>query len=442
MNKEQLKELAMRRIDEDREEIIALSREIYAHPETGYRETRTTETLATALAGLGLPIERNIAVTGVRAFANGEKEGPKIAVIGELDSVVCPEHPDCDPATGAMHACGHNFQTSVMYGVAASLIRSGVMRELDGRVDFMAVPAEEYIELDYRKKLRDEGRIRYYAGKPELISRGAFDGVDAVMMVHNFPIRKDGYSCAPMNTGNGFIGKKTWFIGRQAHAGAAPWDGINALNMATLAINNMHAQRETFKDMDRVRVHQIINKGGDIANAVPARVELETTVRARTVPALMDANRKVNRSIRAAAIALGGEAVVEDAPGQMPLKANPDLAEVFRQNAERFYAPETILPCMESTGSFDMGDLSLLMPVLHGITSGIEGGLHGADYRVVDIDDALIIPVKIMACTVIDLLADGAARMREIKARFTPEMTKEEYLKMLKSMENRFDYKD
>ena len=442
MDKEQMKQLVIQQVDRDRDAILALGKEIYQHPETGYREVRTTETLAKALEELGLPVDRNIAYTGCRGYANKGKKGPKIAVMGELDSVVCHNHPDCDPTTGAMHACGHNIQVSVMYGVAAALIHSGVMEQLDGSVDFMAVPAEEYIELDYRKSLRDEGKIRFYAGKAELAYRGAYDDVDMCMMAHNFPIEADGYKCAPMNTGNGFIGKKTHFLGKQSHAGAAPWDGVNALNMATIAINSMHAQRETFKDKDCVRIHQIINRGGDIVNAVPDDVELETTVRARNLTALKDANDKVNRCIRGAAIAMGGGATVEDSPGQMPLAADKTMAEIFKGNAVRFYPEEKILPCMESTASFDIGDLSLFMPVLHCITSGVEGGLHSKDYRIIDLEDAFITPVKMLACTVIDLLADGASEAARVKKNFKPEMTKDEYIQLLLSLEQNLTYKD
>lgn len=442
MELEELKQRAAAQIDKDRESIIALSKMIYDHPETGYREVRTTKVLADALSQLGLDVETEIAVTGCRARANQEKDGPKVVVMGELDSVICPSHPHCDPNTGAVHACGHNFQTSVMVGVADALIRSGVMEHLDGKVDFMAVPAEEYIELDYRKHLREEGKIHFYAGKPELVYRGAFDDVDMCMMVHNWPMAEAHYKCAPMNTGNGFIGKKTYFRGKQAHAGAAPWDGVNALNMATLAINNMHAQRETFREKDCVRVHQIINHGGDIVNSVPDNIELETTVRARSLPALMDANNKVNRSIRAAAIALGGEAIVEDSPGQMPLNADKNLAALFAENAKRFYQAEDILPCLESTASFDIGDLSLFMPVLHGITTGIRGGLHSKDYEIVDFEDALITPIKILCCTLIDLLYDGAKGCATVKDQFVPQMTKEAYIDTLFSMERTYDYKD
>ncbi|MEG0754410.1 MAG: amidohydrolase [Angelakisella sp.] len=382
MDKQLLKELVLAQVDKDREKILAVGKKIYENPETGYREVKTTETLYNALTDLGLSVDKDIAVTGCRGYANRDKAGPKVVVMGELDSVVCNDHPHCDKATGAVHACGHNIQTSVMYGVAAALVHSGALEYLDGAIDFMAVPAEEYIELDYRTSLKEAGQLRYFAGKPELIYRGAFDDVDICMMAHNFPIAQNGYKLALKNTGNGFIGKKTMFIGKQSHAGAAPWDGVNALNMASLAINNMNAQRETFKEADCVRVHQIINKGGDIVNAVPADVQMETTVRARNLNALKDANNKVNRSIHAAALALGGHAEVFDSPGQMPLKADDNLADILLENAKQFYKEEEILPCMESTASFDMGDLSLLMPVMHCITTGIEGGLHSKDYRI------------------------------------------------------------
>lgn len=440
MGREDLKQRVLDQIDARRDVYLKLGKEIYENPETGYREVKTTKILADALESLGMETERNIAVTGCRAHGNPGKDGPKVVVMGELDSVVCIDHPDCDKTTGAVHACGHNIQTTVMYGVADALIHSGVMEELDGKVDFMAVPAEEYIEMDYREGLRQEGKLHYFSGKAELTYLGAFDDVDMCMMVHNFPILEDGYRLAPCNTGNGFIGKNTVFVGKQAHAGAAPWDGINALNMANLAMTAMAYQRETFKEADTVRVHQIINKGGDIVNAVPADVHLETTVRAGNLPALKAVNEKINRCIQGAAIALGGKAVVTDMPGQMPLKADANLAECFKENALRFYKEEEILPCLKSTASFDMGDLSLYMPVLHGITSGITGGLHSKDYRIVNEEDAYIIPIKIMACTLIDLLADGAKQAKEVKEQFKPVMSKEEYLQYLVDTQQKHTY--
>lgn len=434
----QLKKIAFAQTDKDRESILALGREIYKHPETGYRETATTKRLADALECLGLEVERNIAVTGCRAHTE-KTDRPKIAVMGELDSVICDDHPDCVPKTGAVHACGHNIQVSVMYGIASALTRTGILKELGGSIDFMAVPAEEYIELDFRKKLKEAGKIKYYSGKAELAYKGAFDDVDMCMMIHNWPL-SDGYKTAPQNTGTGFVGKKVTYIGKQSHAGAAPWDGINALNMAMIAINSMHVQRETFKDSDFVRVHQIITKGGSLLNSVPSEVKAEICVRSMNIPALLKANEKVNRCIRGAAIAMGGHAEIEDSPGQMPLKSCDAMADIFVRNAEAFYRKDEILPCLQATASFDMGDLSMFMPVLHSISSGVSGGLHSKDYRVFNEEDAYIIPVKIMTGTLIDLLYGQAETARKIIKRFVPICTKKEYLQLLDDIEKIIRY--
>ena len=152
------------------------------------------------------------------------------------------------------------------------------------------------------------------------------------------------------------------------------------------------------------------------------------------------AKEKVNRCIQGAAIAMGGHATVEDSVGYLPMYPDRTMAAFFTENAKRFYPEETILPCMDSTGSFDIGDLSHFMPILHCITSGVTGGLHSADYRVVDVEDAFITPVKMLACTVIDLLCDGAAGAKEVKANFKPVMTKAEYIETILGLEQKLEY--
>ena len=433
--KKELKNKVITTIDENATHYLNIGRDIYNNPETGYKEFRTTEKLFELFNDLGLNTKKNIAYTGCRAFANEEKKGPKIAIMGELDSVICPDHVDSSKETGAMHACGHNIQVTVMYGVAHALVKSGIMDDLDGRIDFIGVPAEEYIETVYREELKKKGEIKYYSGKPELIYRGSLDDTNICMMVHNFPIMESGYKVAPCNTGNGFIGKTTRFIGVQSHAGGAPWDGINALNMATLAMSGMSFQRETFKDADKVRIHQVITKGGQALNSVPSEVILETTVRASNIKALTDANEKVKRSIKGAAIAIGGEAIVNDMPGQMPMNPEIGLSKIFLDNAKHFYSEEEIMPYLDTTSSFDMGDISHIMPVLHGITSGITGGLHSKDYKIISEIDAYIIPIKIMTLTLIDLLYNNAEKAKKIIKDFKPIMTKEEYLNYLEEVE-------
>ena len=259
-------------------------------------------------------------------------------------------------------------------------------------------------------------------------------------MAHNYPISEQGYKCSPASAWNGFIGKQVKFVGKQAHAGGAPWDGINALNMANLAMTGMHFQRETFHDDDKVRIHGIITKGGEVVNSVPDDVEMELTVRARNIEALKDANEKVNRAIKGAAITIGGTAVIEDTPGQMPLKYNKGLAKAYEENARMFYEEKEILPYLDTTASTDMGDVSLLMPVLHSLSSGITGGLHSKDYRIVDKEDAYITPVKIFCCMLIDLLWDQAKEAESIMKEYKPDLSKEQYLEMMDSMERTICY--
>ena len=111
----------------------------------------------------------------------------------------------------------------------------------------MAVPAEEYVEIAYRLKLREEGKLHYLGGKQELIYTGAFDDINLAMMVHSAkgcpePAVYMGESS------NGFIGKTIQYLGQEAHAAEAPDQGVNALNAAMLGLMGIHALRETFRD--------------------------------------------------------------------------------------------------------------------------------------------------------------------------------------------------
>ena len=104
---------------------------------------------------------------------------------------------------------------------------------------------------------------------------------------------------------NGLVAKRARFMGRASHAGAAPERGINALNAATLALQAIHMQRETFRDEDHIRVHPIVTHGGTTINVVPADVRLETFVRGTSYDAIADAAAKVDRALKAGALAVG-----------------------------------------------------------------------------------------------------------------------------------------
>lgn len=442
MNVNELKRLCIEEIDKNRDKIIAVGEKIYTTPELGYKEVETTKTAVEFLKSLNVDVVENIAVTGCMTTLNEDKEGPKVAIIGELDSVVCPEHKDSNEI-GNTHCCGHNVQMGGMLGCALGIVNSGVYKHLDGKINFMAVPAEECIDLEFRKGLQDTNQIKYFGGKQELVHRGTFDDVDMCMMFHalNF---ENGKNCVVNSYTNGFIAKSVTFLGKSSHAGITPNLGVNAYVMSTLATNNINAQRETFKDEDKVRISSIVNHGGDVVNVVPSKITMEFMVRAATVDAMMDANEKVNRSLNAAAIAMGGKVVIEDSIGFLPLATNLDMGTVFKKNFIELMNGDdsTIEETLITAGSTDFGDMSQLMPCLHPWIGGVSGALHTKDYEMDDKELAYIIPAKAMAMTLIDLLYDDAKEAKNVIDNYTPLFTKEEYLKFMDDNTNThvFDY--
>lgn len=425
MTKEELKELVLSEIDKNKERIIAIGDEIFRNPELGFKEYKTSRLAADTLKSLGLPCEEGLALTGVKAVAKGRETGPRVMVMGELDAVVCPLHPCADPQTGAAHSCGHNSQIASMLGAAIGL--APFMKHLDGDAVFAAVPAEEYVELEWRERLREDGKIVFFGGKQEFIRLGVLDDVDMGMMIHSHAgvtQRKFLLSC----DSSGFIGKLVRFTGKEAHAGAAPFEGVNALNAAALSLMAINSQRETFREADRIRIHPIITKGGDLVNIVPADVRMETYVRGRTIEAVVDASEKVNRALKGSAMAIGAQVEITEVPGYLPLIQDPSLNDLFGRNSEALLGPDANLTGYELMGATDAGDISSIMPFMHISTGGYTGTAHSKEFTICDQEMAYVMPARAMAMTVVDLLWDHAAKAKEIKAAYTPKFDREGYV--------------
>ena len=440
LSKEELKRRASEVIDSRADELVNLAQEILNNPEPGFRETKTSRLVARKFGEMGLPSRAGLALTGVRADVPGATAGPTLAILGELDSLIVNEHPHADGTTGAAHACGHHCQVGMMLGAAMALSQPEILNSLSGRLVFMAVPAEEYIEIEYRDNLRRQGKIEFLGGKPELVKLGEFDDVDMAMMVHTTSNPQEKQLCIS-ETNNGTIAKRIQFIGRGSHAGGAPHLGINALNAASLALSAIHYNRETFRDEDSIRVHPIITKGGEAVSAVPADVRMETFVRGRTVAAIMDANAKVDRALKAGALAVGGEVIIQTIPGYLPITQNRSMSDAFKSNAEGLVGQENVGHASHRGGSTDMGDLSQLMPAIHPYVGGATGLGHGSDYVVRDYALAVVTAAKALASTAIDLLADGAALGSGIVSAHRPEMTRPQYLAFMRGLASEEHFK-
>ena len=440
MNRDELKRHVFGAIDRRGEEIIGLGERIRRHPELGFKELKTARLVEETLGKLGLAPRAGLALTGVRAEAAGRAgAGPTLALLGELDGLVVAGHPEADPATGAAHACGHNAQIAGLLGAAMGLVEAGALDHLAGRVVFFAVPAEEYGDIEWRVSQARAGKLEFLGGKPELLRLGHFDDVDMAMMIHSTARPEDGKAGVPASN-NGCIVKTVRYLGRAAHAGGAPHLGVNALYAAQIGLAAINAIRETFKDEDTIRVHPIITHGGSQVNVIPAEVRLETYVRGRTLQAIMEANAKVDRALRAGALALGARVEIETLPGYMPMQCDSTMARYFKETATHLFGEEQYRQIGHRTGSTDMGDLSQVMPVLHPYIGGARGTGHGPDYAIVDKPLAYLGIAKALAAMAVDLLADGAAGAHEVLRGARPPMTREQYLLFQRSVAKREVY--
>ncbi len=417
-------------VDKHRQRILQAERYIWQHPETGYKEKMTAAFMEEQMQSLGYTLTRAEGITGFTALLDTGRQGPTVMILGELDAVICPTHPDSNPQTGAVHACGHNAQCAALLGIAAALKEPGILDKFCGKILLCAVPAEEMLELDYRTKLIEQGVIRYMGGKSEFLSRGLFDGVDMAFMVHSSD------TMSVLGGSVGLLGKRIIYKGTSAHAGGAPWAGHNALYAATCGINAVNAIRETFRDTDTIRFHPIITHGGEIVNAIPERVDIETYVRGHSFDAILSANKRINQALAGAALSLCTNVEIIDIPGYAPLVNDPGMIEVCRDAAEMLF-PDRPFPVHAdfSTGSTDMGDLSCIMPVVHPYSGGCKGKGHGNDFCVEDPEASCVDCAKWQLTMLLLLLGDGAARAKKILADFTPLFpSAKKYLEFMDSL--------
>ena len=426
-SKESIKQEVCQAIKNKGDQIVEMGEKIRLNPELGFKEFETAKLVSEIMGNYSIEHQTDLAITGVKGVIRGKKPGPTVALMGELDSLLVADHPSANPDTGAAHACGHNAQIAGMLGAMIGITESNAMDNLAGNIVFFAVPAEEYVEVEYRMEQVRQGKIGFLGGKPELIRLGHFDDVDMAMMIHTHSIQS--LPKVIMGTSsNGCVVKLVKYTGKAAHAGVAPQMGINALNAANIAIMAIHAQRETFKDQDTIRVHPIITKGGELVNVVPAEVRMESYVRGKSSKAILDADMKVNRSLRAGAQATGASVTIETLPGYLPLNNNLDLGDIFKQNSIALFGEEQFLQGGHGSGSTDMGDVSQIMPAVHPAVGGAEGTSHSADFKIVDSELAYLAPAQLLAMSAIDLLYENAEKGNELLANHTPQMTKQEYL--------------
>ena len=422
-------------VEKHRDAILKTERDIWAHPETGYRELWTNAYMKKVFEDLGYTLTSPEDITGFITTLDTGREGPTVLILAELDSLICATHPEADPVTGYVHACGHHAQCAAMVGIASALKEEGALDGLCGKIKLCLVPAEEGVEIGFRQGLVEKGIISFTSGKPEFISRRYFDDVDICYMLHTSSLG-EGKKFHLATGANGVIRKKTTFHGRAAHAGGSPHKGINALNAASTALMAVNSLRETFQEKDYVRFHSIITKGGDAVNAVPETVVVESYVRGASVESLKSANEKINRMLSGVAAGFGATVEICDLPGSEALRQDPGMNALASRVLDDFVGQDAYSWERDwDTSSTDMGDMSVLFPTIHAYAAGASGLAHGNNYYITDPEQACVQSAVFQVLMVRALLENDAAEAKKIMANYTPVFaTVDEYIAHKKSL--------
>ena len=420
-------------VDKYRQDILDAERWIWQHPEVGYTEWQTNAYLLEKFRSYGYePVEAGD-IPGFYADVDTGRPGPCLAIMGELDALDIANHPES--VNGMTHCCGHNCQCAEMVGIAAALKEPGALDGLCGKIRLMLVPAEEMIQLEFRKGLIDEGKIKYLGGKPEFMRRGYFDGVDLSLMVHTDNNNDYDFTC--QDGFNGIIAKILTYKGRSSHAGGSPEDGINAQYAATLGLDGCNALRETFRDEDHIRFHPILKGVKSAVNIIPDEMRIESYTRGKGLDAYVSANRKLNRALATGAVAMGAQLHICDMPGYATEYHDHMFMDLCQKCCEDLSGKEKVKFDHNawSKGSSDFGDLTMVMPGVQFYANGHTGLGHGIDFCVADPERACVNPAKAELFIADALLSDGAAKAKEILAQYEPPFASiREYLDFIDTL--------
>ena len=383
MDLEDAKARVKEEVDRRADLLLEVSHRIHGHPEVNFTETFAADVLASALGteagayGLDTAFEKR----------TGSGDGPTVAVICEYDAL---------PGIG--HGCGHNVIAAA--GLGAGLAAGALAEEAGGRLVVLGTPAEEG-----------------GGGKVLMGERGAFEGVDAAMMVH---------PCGADLTEADIIAISGWrveYFGQGAHAAAAPHLGRNALDAMVQGYNAVAALRQHIAATDRI--HGVFLQAGEKPNIIPHHTVAEWYIRSATLESLQPLKDRVMACLEAGAAAAGCRMEREPiGPEYSDLRTNPVMIDLFRANSEALGRPlYEPTPATRIIASTDMGNVSYLVPSIHPMiaASPPDVPLHSTEFARWAAseggDRAVLDGAKAMAMTVLDLwLTEGLAE--EVRAAF------------------------
>ena len=372
-------------IDAEHAAIVAISRDIHAHPELMFEERYALTTLTRALSDRQFEVQRGVGglETAFMAVA-GANPGPTIAFIAEYDAL---------PGLG--HACGHNLiATSAL---AAGLALNRVIDRLPGQIAVIGTPAEEG-----------------GGGKVTMRDAGVFRNVDAVMMTHMAMEN----ATKPVFLAVSAI--EIAFHGRASHAAAAPEAGINALDAVIAFFNGMNALRQHVRQ--DARMHGIITNGGQAANIVPEFASARFICRARDTAYVRELVARARAVAEAAALSTGATLEFTTKGVLEHVASNMVMADVYGEKLSKLGLTHTEAQ-QDGPASTDMGALSHAVPAIHPLVQIVDFPVawHTPEFRDAAFSDrgqeGMRIAAKAMALTALDLFV-RPGMLDAVKAEF------------------------
>ena len=279
-------------------------------------------------------------------------------------------------------------------GIAAGLGLKAVLLkypEVNGTVSVLGTPAEE-----------DGG------GKIDLIEAGAFANADVALMVH--PDRLNMMEPVAL----AYTPCTVAFTGKAAHAAAAPWEGVNALDAAISAYQSLSMLRQQTEP--DCRFHAVIPEGGKRPNIIPESTKMKFIIRSPTNKGIAVLKHKATNIMKAAALASGCDVDItyaspEKAAHYSNMVSNTHLTQCFRKHWESCNPVQSHVSANCIWASTDMGNVSYVVPSIHPTFDiGTSADIHSRDFATAaathEAHVATLCVAKAMACVGWDVLTD------------------------------------
>lgn len=412
---------ADKHLDKNKQDLYSFGDELFIHPELGYKEFTNKKLLEDYFKANGLKT-KNLGFETAFSVSIG-KGKPHIGLIAELDAIPTLGHPYANKDdNNAAHSCGHSTQCAIMANAIVALSKQGIDK---GKITLFFTPAEEYTDIDYRKKLIKEKKIKYIGGKVNMLASGQFDDVD--MFIHCHATNSKDFEFSVGSALAGFSYKRISFLGKASHAAMAPEAGIDAMDMFVKFYEKIKELKTKYDPKEMVRLHGILVEGGQSVNSIPERVIYEMYVRSINPDILLELNKTVDKEAKKAAKAIGGKAKIETTPGYLPMLPSIPLTKVVESCVKKY--TKRIGYNEKSIAAGDVGDISVFKPIIQFGYTGFKGYCHSRELLVEDYEKVYLIPSKIVVDTVNKLLSNDEL-VKEIK-NYKPRMSKEEYMRYI-----------